>query len=505
MYQLVLRRFLATLSPDAQWKTMKILFHAGSEEYTTTGGQLIEPGWHTVYPFSEAKEVILPHFETGENLPIRNVNLEEKETQPPARYTQSKLIQRMEELGLGTKSTRHEVIAKLVSRKYVEGNPLRPTLVGRVVTESLEQHADTITRPDMTQTIESHMQQIKEKARTREDVIKESREMLHHAFDQLEPNEQVIGDDIRGRTAEEMNLGKCPVCKGTLAIKHMRGNAQFIGCSCYPECTFNIGLPMAQWGFAVRADEVCEKHGLHFVRLVRKGARPWDIGCPLCQHINSNLTSLKEIPSMTDSLLATLHARHIYTVAEIAHSQPDGLAMRLGLRPDEADKLIRESGKVLEKLRRRSECRKFIRDHLIPRKGRSYSKILAAIKELGSGSSPDLRKQIPQPLKAAGVGDTEAEDLLTDARNTYHGQVLKEIGIPAVSLKKYLSAGIITPEMFCSSQPAALSAKTGMSLTTINKHVEIVCKYLNKPAPKKFSKLQTRKRKKRVVEDKRAQ
>jgi DNA topoisomerase IA len=132
------------------------LFDAGGEEYTATGGQLLEPGWHTVYPFSEAKETTLPPFVVGEHLPVSDVRLDEKATQPPARYTQSKLIQRMEELGLGTKSTRHEVIAKLVSRKYVEGTPLHPTLVGRVVTESLEQHADAITKPDMTRTLEAH-------------------------------------------------------------------------------------------------------------------------------------------------------------------------------------------------------------------------------------------------------------------------------------------------------------------------------------------------------------
>jgi DNA topoisomerase-1 len=71
IYELILRRFLATLAPDAIWKTLKILFIAGSEEYTTTGGQLIEPGWHAVYPFSEAKEVLLPAFTTGEKLLTR--------------------------------------------------------------------------------------------------------------------------------------------------------------------------------------------------------------------------------------------------------------------------------------------------------------------------------------------------------------------------------------------------------------------------------------------------
>jgi len=499
VYELVLRRFLATLSPDAQWKTLKVLFSAGGEEYTATGGQLIEPGWHEVYPFSEAKETFLPPLATGENLPVKKVTLDEKETQPPARYTQSKLIQRMEELGLGTKSTRHEVIAKLVSRKYVEGNPLRPTLVGRVVTDSLEQHADTVTKPDMTATIESHMQQIKENKRTREDVIRESRTMLHKAFDQLEANEAVIGDDIRNRTAEEMNLGKCPVCGGTLAIKHLRGNTQFIGCSKYPDCSFNIGLPTTQWGWAVRTDEICDKHHLNFVRLVRKGARPWDIGCPLCHHINSNAESLAEIPSMNDALLKKLQDRHLYSVAELARSTADALSKRLDIPLATAQQLIEGAGTVLEKLRRRSECRKFLRDTLIPRKGRSYAKIMASLRESGITELSQLAKAKPADLKAAGIGDAEAGQILSGAQEIYHGQILKAIGIPAVSLKKYMAAGIMTPEAFCNQPVKDLSALTGMSIDTVHRHVEKVCAYLNKPAPKKVSRLQTVKAKKELL------
>lgn len=483
IYELVLRRFLATLAPDALWQTLKVNFDAGGESYTTTGGRLLEPGWHAVYPFSEAKETILPVFVTGEKLPIRKINLDEKETLPPARYTQSKLIQRMEELGLGTKSTRHEVIAKLVSRKYVEGNPLRPTLVGRVVTEALEHNADAITKPDMTQTIESHMQQIKESKRTRDDVIKESRSMLHKAFDQLEANEQVIGDDIRDRTAEELNLGRCPACGGTLAIKHMRGSTQFIGCSRYPECTFNIGLPVTQWGWAVRTDDICEKHHLHFVRLVRKGARPWDIGCPLCHHISSNAESLTEIPSMNEALLEKARAHHIYTVAEIARSEPEALAKTLDLTPFTAQKLKEEAGTVLEKLRKRSECRKFMRNHLIPRKGRSYAKIMGALKENGVTDLASLARASATTLQQAGIGENEARDLLTEARITHNGQLLKGIGIPAVSLKKYIAAGIAGPEDFVTAGPEKLSTLTGMSTGTVNRHLALVCEYLHRPLP----------------------
>ena len=114
---------------------------------------------------------------------------------------------------------------------------------------------------------------------------------------------------------------------------------------------------MAQWGFAVRTDEVCDKHQLNFVRLVRKGARPWDIGCPLCHHISSNKESLAEIPSMTPALAENILAHHIYTVAELARSVPEDLAKRLGIPAADAGRLVTEAGTMLEKLRRRPTSR----------------------------------------------------------------------------------------------------------------------------------------------------
>ncbi len=500
LYELVLRRFLATLAPDAKWQTLKILFDAGGEEYTATGGRLVSPGWHTVYPFSEAKETILPAFTVGEKLPVKKVVFEEKETQPPARYTQSKLIQRMEELGLGTKSTRHEVIAKLVSRKYVEGSPLRPTLVGRVVIESLEKHADTITKPDMTQTLDAHMQQIKQSQRTREDVVHESREMLHAAFDQLEAHERVIGDEIQSRTAEGMTLGRCPVCgTGMLAIKHLWGSTQFIGCSRYPDCTFNIGLPLAQWGFAIRTDEVCTKHGLNFVRLVRKGARPWDIGCPLCHHISTNRESLSEIPSLTPGLLDRLESLHIYTASDLVKSEAPYLATTLDIPKDRAEQLIRDAGVAMELLRKRSECRKFMREHITPRKGRSYAAILKSLATAGIRDIAGLAKADPAVLHNAGINEKEAADVIIGARARYATQVFKKIGIPAPSIKKYVEAGVLSPEEFCSMQPLTLAEKAGVSPDTVYRHAGLVCSHLNRPAPKKVTKAQLEKGKKELL------
>jgi DNA topoisomerase-1 len=256
---------------------------------------------------------------------------------------------------------------------------------------------------------------------------------------------------------------------------------------------------MAQWGFAVRTDDTCEKHQLSYVRLIRKGARPWDIGCPLCHQINSNRESLEEIPSADKALIDRIQACHIYTVAELARSTPEVLTKKLGISPDHAATLIRDAGIGLAKLRRRSECRKFIRDRLIPRRGRSSAKVLNALKEAGITNLSILAKADPATLKNAGVSDIEAGQLLTEARIVYNSQILKEIGIPAVSLKKYIVAGIIEPEAFCATTPTALSERTGMSAGTVQRHVGLVCAYLNKPIPKKVSKLQIERGKKELL------
>jgi Topoisomerase IA len=427
------------------------------------------------------------------------VNLEEKQTQPPARYSQSRLIQVMEELGLGTKSTRHEVIGKLVSRRYVEGNPLRPTLVGRAVIDALDNHAETITEPEMTRTLEEHMQLIKQSQRSREDVVTESRDMLHRVFDKLEAHEKEIGSEIMEQTAEEHTLGTCPVCGHDLRIRHL-GVSQFIGCTGYPECRFNISLPGSTWGRAIRIEETCPEHGLAHVRLIRKGSPPWTIGCPLCSHIASNVEALRMMPSMTDDLVQRLHAHHIYTVSEIAGKQPGDLVATVGVDAKEAEQLIHEAEGALEVLRRRSELRKFIRKVVPPRKGRSHAKITKRLLEQGIGDIPALSRADPAALKKAGISDAGATELLEAARGLCNERTLREAGVPAVSLKKYQAGGVASPDDFCYLPIPYLSSKTGINPETVHKHVDMVCKHLGRKSPAKVTRAALERGQKELLE-----
>lgn len=488
IYELVVRRFMATLSPDARWKTLKYIFDASGEPYTATGSRLELPGYRTVYPYSDAQETILPALTEGERLPLRDVVLEEKETNPPPRYSQARLIQAMEELGLGTKSTRHEVISKLLSRRYVEGSPLRPTLVGFAVTESLENHAALITKPDMTRTLEYHMEEIKKAKRNRDDVVAESRVMLHEVFEGLEAHEEVIGEEIMERTDEERIIGPCPVCGHDLVIRHAKGMKQFIGCSHYPSCTFNIGLPSSQWGRAIRTDDRCGAHGLAGIRLVRKGARPWDIGCPLCNHMASNRQALEMMPSVNAADIDRLHASHYYTVHDIVAADPATLARVLETDEAHAAEVRNDAQAVLERLRKRSELRKFIRQHLPFRRGRSPSKVAAGIFELGVDEVFSLSKLGMGDLKKLKLSEDEAAALLNLARQCADESRLRTYGVPLVSLKKYRDAGFSSPEDFCFIHPAYLSTRTGISLETVQKHVAKVCEGMGVRPPGRTTK-----------------
>lgn len=487
LYEFIVRRFFATICIDAEWETMKVNMSAGSEPYTITGGRILEAGWRGIYPYSKAEENLLPVFAIGDTLPLLSKYSEEKETQPPARYSQSRLIQRMEELGLGTKSTRHEVISKLSGRKYIEGNPMKPTIVGRAVTESLEEFAGTITEPTMTKTLEEHMTDIAAGTKTITAVLSESRSMLSDIFDDLEKNEAAIGRDLMERTREEQTIGPCPVCGKPLRIKRV-GSSQFIGCSGYPDCTFNAGLPPATWGNAIKMYEVCETHGLNYVQLLRKGAPAWKIGCPLCSHIKSNTDAFLLFPGMTEAGIRKLNAVHIYTISELISRGPDVLAKNLGLSTSAAEKLIREAEGVLALLKKRTELKKFISAHVAPKRGRGHSKVSAAMISMGVTDVEALSRADPVTLLEAKLSEAEAASLVAKAKTTINISRMKENGVPAITLKKYVNAGFDDPEKFVGVHPAGLSLATGVSVTTICNHQKLVAEKLCRPCPEKISK-----------------
>ncbi|MGB9902185.1 DNA topoisomerase I, partial [Methanothrix sp.] len=102
IYELVVRRFFATLSGECVWETTSVSFDIGDELFRANGSRILDQGWRRYYPYSRAEENVLPPIEEGEELRVLGHEVLSKETQPPARFGHGRLVRLMDELGLGT-------------------------------------------------------------------------------------------------------------------------------------------------------------------------------------------------------------------------------------------------------------------------------------------------------------------------------------------------------------------------------------------------------------------
>ena len=278
IYELVVRRFLATLAPDSTGLARKARVDVLGEPFEGKGQLLTEPGWYRVYPYSHPEETPFPVLAAGEKVGVSDVRLSEDQTKPPRRFSQGTLIQEMERLGLGTKSTRHDVLQKLFDRHYVLQRNLEPTGTGIAVTEALKAHAPVITRPEMTHRLEEDMELVAQSKKPQQEVLDESREMLREAYELLARNAEGVRKTLRGALDLQHFVGPCAKCGGALTIARSPRGTRWVQCVNNPAtCPASYSLPSA--GFIEPAPEfLCPLCKVPRVKIIFRGQRP-DLYC----------------------------------------------------------------------------------------------------------------------------------------------------------------------------------------------------------------------------------
>ncbi len=244
LYNLIARRFLATLMGPAEIEGTKVTLDIQGEPFTATGNVLAKPGFRAIYPYGLRKDEQLPALAQGDVCDVRKLNLEAKQTEPPARYSQGKLIQEMERLGLGTKSTRASIIERLYDVKYLKNDPIEPSQLGMAVIDALTTFAPHITSPDMTAELEGDMTKVSEGDQTQDQVVTHSRALLAGMMDALIEHKDDLGEAIADAATADARVGACPKCGKDLVMKSSaktRGN--FIGCMGWPDCDVTYPVP----------------------------------------------------------------------------------------------------------------------------------------------------------------------------------------------------------------------------------------------------------------------
>ena len=258
VYELVARRFLATLGEDAVTENLSVEIDLNKQPFVATGQVFVKKGWKDVYPYSKATEVFLPALAKGDEVNLLKLDLFEKQTTPKPRYSQGALIKKMAELNLGTKSTRAAIIQKLYARDYIFGkNAVEPNKIAFAVIDSLGKVDSSVVKPDMTAELEKEMDLVAAAEKGRDEVVEESRHLLSQELDKLLKNKNNIGSALRRAVISDSILGKCPSkeCEGELLIRKGRTGKRFVGCSAYPKCT--VSYPLPQRGKITVLDGTC--------------------------------------------------------------------------------------------------------------------------------------------------------------------------------------------------------------------------------------------------------
>ncbi len=282
IYELIVRRFFATLADDAVVESTRIDLDVNNEPFFVRGQRVVEAGWMAFYPYTRQKDSEVPHVAKGDSCRLIDKRLDARQTQPPPRYGQGALIELMEKHNLGTKATRHSIIQNLYDRGYIRGNPVEPSEMGIKMAEALQEYAPTIASPEMTARLEMDMDAIIERSLTRDEVVDHSRELLRKAYRSLESNKEAVAQRIMEGIVEDRIVGDCPRCGAKLRIIRSKATKKrFVGCEAYPECDQTYPLP--QRGEVIPTYEVCPECGSPRVR-VMGGRRPWvlclDPECP---------------------------------------------------------------------------------------------------------------------------------------------------------------------------------------------------------------------------------
>ncbi|PIZ61725.1 type I DNA topoisomerase [Candidatus Roizmanbacteria bacterium CG_4_10_14_0_2_um_filter_39_13] len=295
LYELIFQRALATQMKEATIKESEIKIKSSKGyEFETVHKEILFDGFFRVLAPGYAKNnsTALELKDSGE-ISLKNLDVEEKETKPPYRYSEGSLIKTMEEKGIGRPSTYSSIISLIIDKHYVEKDFrfLKPTSLGASMSEYLSESFPDLFDLTFTAEMEDSLDQIAEGTQT----IVQTLDKFYIPFEKelLKVSKDKSLIDIK----EDMLEEKCPKCNSDL-IARFGKYGKFYACVGYPKCKY------IKPNLRFVKDYFCpDCKGRLVVRYSKTGKRFY--GCenyPTCKHVR---WALNVIPEKKDAVKKT--------------------------------------------------------------------------------------------------------------------------------------------------------------------------------------------------------
>ena len=232
LYKLIYNRTMASLMKPKKDEVTKVIFDSHGHRFQLEFVHNIFKGFEVVIKESNDEfRGLIPSFNEKDTFTILEKSAEQKFTQPPAPYTEAKLVKLMEEVGIGRPSTYVSTIETLKSRAYINNNGgvLTTTEQGNVTCAVLDKYFPEIVSAKYTAKMENQLDSIKDGNNSRLKIL----DSFYKPFiDELEVAKEKIW-----KTPNETTGELCPKCGAPLIYKEGK-NGRFVGCSNFPKCDY---------------------------------------------------------------------------------------------------------------------------------------------------------------------------------------------------------------------------------------------------------------------------
>ncbi|KEG19715.1 type I DNA topoisomerase [Bartonella bacilliformis] len=264
LYELIWKRAIASQMRSAEIERTTVEIKAVQEEnyanLRATGSVTRFDGFIAAY-IDQRDEIngdeddltCLPPINVNEVLTKEKVETVQHTTEPPPRYSESSLIKKLEELGIGRPSTYASTLATLCDRGYIiiDKRKLTPDAKGRIVTAFLENFFNRYVEYGFTANLEEKLDLISDGKLFWKDVLRDFWDEFNASVTNIQELRIANVLDVLNTTLAPLAFPtredgsdprSCSLCiHGQLSLKLGRYGA-FIGCSNYPECKYTKQL-----------------------------------------------------------------------------------------------------------------------------------------------------------------------------------------------------------------------------------------------------------------------
>ena len=230
LYTLIWERFIASQMPDAEYLSTSAKVFVEENVFVARGREIVFDGFTKILKSSSKEEDILPNLQESDSIKRETIDLEQKFTKPPSRFSEAALVRELEKKGIGSPSTYANIISTIQDRGYVaiENKRFFVKKIGHIVAERLMESFDDIMDYDFTANLENNLDKVANGDADWRSIL----DNFYRAFqNDLNSASDEYGGMRPGNIPTETNI-TCPCGKTNMVIRNS-SNGVFLGCSGY--------------------------------------------------------------------------------------------------------------------------------------------------------------------------------------------------------------------------------------------------------------------------------